>query len=283
MELKTDLDSDLDDECEFKFECLKTGMEIFYENFNKFMSDNENGVDIRQKSMENIEIIINSLSLKFSQLELELEKKPCVNHKNLPSDIKTFHSTFLRQTIMYHKKKSEINLSTKKTPKYSEEINTDEVNQVFSDEYFVQNTQYIYQENYLQNQILDNEHKEYEDDKEFSKEIIEVKNQIANLTKLIQSENIKASQTILEIESNVNEYDRSVEKCNENLRQAALARNNKHKLTYPLTLGTVLGVAGSFCPGVGNIIGASVGLGIGYAVAKLERKAIKKIEPEKYK
>ncbi len=262
--------SNLDDDCEDIFESLKTSMEIFYNLFNKYMNSNNSNDE------ENLNLIIQRLDSKFEEVCLIFSKIKCSNtkHKNYSNDIVTLNNTFKRLVDMFEQKKSVkkqvITESDKNINYYDYSIKIEENINI--------NEQYC-----SQIHLEVDKQKEYEGDREKMEQIISIKNQIAQLTNSIQTQSMNSAQAILEIEQNVNEAEKNIDKTNENLRQAALYKNKSNTIKYPIALGTIFGAAGSIVPGIGNAIGVTLGTTIGYAVAKLEKKAINKIEPEKSK
>lgn len=268
--------SNLDDECEEIFESLKTSMEIFYDMFNKYMNTDKSENSTYEK---NLTTIIVRLESKFKEIYQTFSKINCKNnkHKNYPNDILTLNNTYKRLVNMFEKKKDEKIVNIKK----------EEADKSNQNEYIIQkeenlkiNEEYCSQ---LQLDIETEKQKEYHGEKEKMEQIINIKNQIAQLTNTIQKQSFNSAQTILEIEQNVIETEKNIDKTNENLRQAALYKNKSNTIKYPIALGTIFGAAGTIVPGIGNVIGATLGTTIGYAVAKLEKKAINKIEPEKSK
>jgi hypothetical protein len=298
------------DECDIKFECLKTSMEIFYQSYNNYMNIRTEDVIVKNKfDHDAYRDLINSVSQLESQIIMirkSLEKKleetyseflsiKCKNHKNIPNDIISLKNTlnrlyeYIEKRIKENKHKIEyyadvyISYEYESSEKKLEEEKNSPNYFIYQDNISEPRNYYNEECSYTQLQMEIERQKEYEGDKETYQKIIEVKNQIAELTKTIQTESQKGSQSLMEIERSVDTCDTNVERSNEQLRQAALLKNKSNTIKYPLALGTILGAAGTIVPGIGNIIGLSVGTGIGYAVAKLEKKAIRKIEPEKYK
>jgi len=270
--------SNLDDECEEIFESLKTSMEIFYNHFNKYMNSENSFSDEK-----NINLIIVRLDKKFEEVCLIFSKIKCENkkHKNYPNDIVTLNNTYKRLVDMFEKKKI-ANLKRQVISKSADDENIKYYDYSIIKEDTIINSNYIDEQYYSQQLHLDKQ-KEYEGDKEKMEQIVQIKNQIAQLTNTIQKQSMNSAQAILEIEQNGNETEKNIDKTNENLRQAALYKNKSNTIKYPIALGTIFGAAGTIVPGIGNVIGATLGTTIGYAVAKLEKKAINKIEPEKSK
>lgn len=299
------------DECDIKFQCLKTSMDIFYQRYNNYMNIRTDEVIVNNKfDIEGYKNLIKSISELESQIIIiknSLEKKleesysefisiKCKRHLNIPDDILTLKKTLIRLNEYIEKRMKEnknkidyyadiyISYQFESNEKIIEEEKTLQKNYCNQEEYVPESISSTNKNcSYTQLQMDIDRQREYDGDKETYKKIIEVKNQIAELTKTIQTESQKGCQSLIEIEKSVDTCDLNVERSNEQLRQAALLKNKTNSIKYPLALGTILGAAGTVVPGIGNLIGLSVGTGIGYAVAKLEKKAISKIEPEKYK
>jgi len=232
---------------------------------------------------KNLNLIIVRLDSKFDEVCLLFSKIKCENkkHKNYHNDIVTLNNTYKRLVDMFEKKKTVFK-------NVKRQIIPDEENIYYYDYSIIKaentniNSNFIDEQYYSQQLHLDKQ-KEYEGDKEKMEQIVQIKNQIAQLTNTIQKQSMNSTQAILEIEQNVDETEKNIDKTNENLRQAALYKNKSNTIKYPIALGTIFGAAGTIVPGIGNVIGATLGTTIGYAVAKLEKKAINKIEPEKSK
>jgi len=84
----------------------------------------------------------------------------------------------------------------------------------------------------------------------------------------------EASPMIQQIDEHYFDSIETLKKTNEELRQAAIYKGQRKKGTYAL-YGAI---AGTIVPGIGNLIGLSVG----YLIGKLQERGIKNIEPEKY-
>lgn len=129
-------------------------------------------------------------------------------------------------------------------------------------------------------EIIENS-KEYKGDEQFRNNLKHLKNQIQELTLGLESGIIQSKEKLDLIADNTNIIDENVEDVNKHLREAALEKNKFNKVKYPILLGGLGSGLGLIVPGFGTIIGGSIGSLLGVLLAKLERKQINKIEPNK--
>lgn len=255
---------------------------------------------------QKIDYLTVDLDNKFESVKSTLMSINCKNHKKILNDLEILKNTSIRMKAVYEQKKKEnVELIKKlKSANFSKEnqqdnlqlnkqSESDKETQIIDDYYSSQ--KYLLDEDNKQREdtqmqeyfyllcALENEQKEFSKDKQNLHKINEIKNKIKDLTISIENEIIKGKDTLIEINNNINEYGENIEKTNDELRKAAILRNRNNSIKYPLYLGAILGAAGSFVPGVGNAVGAVIGSGVGFALTKLEKRAIKKIEPHKYK
>jgi hypothetical protein len=272
---------------------------------NQLEEDIESLLDLEKK----IDYLIIDLENKFQSVISILVSINCHNHKKILNDIEILKNTSKRMISIYEQKKKENGEKIKKiknsdfylqkedrqdlikSNEYSDTSNQiNIIDNYYSSAYFLQGEEENLQNDetlmheyfYLQN-ALENEQKEFLIDRQNLQKINEIKNKIKDLTISIDKEIMKGKETLMEIDNNVNEYSENIDKTNDELRKAALLRNRNNSIKYPLYLGAIFGAAGSFVPGVGNAIGAVIGSGVGFALTKMEKRAIKKIEPHKYK
>ena len=78
------------------------------------------------------------------------------------------------------------------------------------------------------------------------KEIIELKNQLKELLSLTRAQIEAENQRLIDIEDFVEQAGQAVEKGNEELRQAALIKNNNNKMKLQFLFGGVLGALDTF-------------------------------------
>lgn len=311
-----------EDECELNLEIIKTSMEIFYNRLNIYLNKNikkeYSNVNINPEiykkilkdswEVENqIELIRQNLLKKFEALTTCTNNCTNPDHIRVKNDLAVSKNTFQRLFEHFEKRKVEVK---NEIEEISEDFN--KLNSLNAIEKDYNNNKYIYESkdfqqnskltnqtptplyddpinnSYSQSQLQDmlmqeqEDQREYELDQENLIKINEVKQKILELTRTISKETQRVNETLIEIDENVEASEKDIERSNEELRKAALLKNKKNLFKYPLVAGAALGAIGSVVPGVGNLIGATIGLSIGYGVAKLEKKAIQKIEPEKY-
>jgi len=133
---------------------------------------------------------------------------------------------------------------------------------------------------------------EYLDDYQHSEEYQQKKNQelreisklmlqIKELMLLINTQLNEDDQKLESLEDFIDDSIENVEKGNKELKKAANDTVDSRKIKYMAALGGTLALLGSFVPGIGNIIGGSLGVYIGHKIAGYEKNKIKKIE-DKY-
>jgi hypothetical protein len=133
---------------------------------------------------------------------------------------------------------------------------------------------------------------EYLDDYKLSEEYQQKKNQelkeiqnlmlqIKQLMSLINIQLNEDDQKLESLEDFIDDSIEQVEKGNKELKKAANDTVDGRKIKYMAALGGTLALLGSFVPGIGNIIGGSLGVYIGHKIAGYEKNKIKKIE-DKY-
>jgi hypothetical protein len=248
-----------DDDCEINFNIIQAKLEIFLQTLNIFKKINIEDIKTYEESKKlefNIDTIIKHINQKFKTMHI------CEMHSNY--NINNSKPFFDRMLTMYEAKKKE---NENRFNYIHETIGFENVDRI-EDNIAIQDQIIIY---------------EYNDKLDLNEEYMSVKGKIAGMNKMIHDELVKGEQHIVEIDANLEETNKNLIKSNEELRQTALLRNKANTIKYPLVLGTIFGAVGTIVPIVGNAIGASLGAAVGYGVAKIERKAIKKIEPEKYK
>ena len=117
--------------------------------------------------------------------------------------------------------------------------------------------------------------------KEDKKEIMKIKNQLKDIINNMEVELNKNDEQIDNIENNVFDGFEVIEMGNDNLQNAAQNAIKRRRVVYQAGLATVLGVAGSVVPGIGNLVGAAVGGLIGYGIYRIDKHRLNKIEEKK--
>jgi len=130
--------------------------------------------------------------------------------------------------------------------------------------------------------ILENQ-LEYQGDEEFRKELVKFKNQIQDLASNLEGEIHQSDAQLDSIAHDMEIVNLNVDEINHDLKEAAIEKNKVNKFKYPLIFGGIGTGIGSIVPGVGNIIGGSIGSAIGMYLTRLEKKQIDKICIEKNK
>lgn len=258
------------DDYEMNLLIIKTSIEIFHKIYTEYMvlsyEDKAFYNDVRLLE-ERIEIVIKDLNNKFGALDNYIKI-------GLVNDILTLRNSFERCTKIYYDKKAENKSTYFKHRSFSD-------NSEMTHHTVKHSIPTIYSDYYNDQELVEFRIKEYKDD--FDKaQIKTITNKLHGLQDTITQDLHKGSLMINEIQGNIDQTEQNLDRANEELRQAAMYKNKKHTVQYPLYLGSIFGAAGTIVPGIGNAIGAVVGTGIGYAVAKLEKRAIEKIEPQKY-
>ena len=127
------------------------------------------------------------------------------------------------------------------------------------------------------------------DDPEFKKknkkdlkELVKIKNDIKDIQNQIEVKLNNDDEMLDIIEENLDNGFVSVEKGNKrNLEKAAKDAIRRRRLEYQTGLTVAFGALGSFIPGIGNIIGAGIGMAvggiIGYGVYRFDNHRLKKV------
>jgi hypothetical protein len=131
-------------------------------------------------------------------------------------------------------------------------------------------------------EILENS-KEYKGDEEFRKNLINLKNQIQELSLCLENGIVQSNEKLDLISDDIKIADINVNDTNKNLKEAAIEKNKFNKIKYPLIFGGIGSSLGIVVPGVGSIIGGSIGSVLGYYLSKLEKKQIDKISSKEGK
>ena len=129
-------------------------------------------------------------------------------------------------------------------------------------------------------EIIENS-KEYKGDQEFRNNLIQLKNQIQELSMTLENGIVQTNEKLDLISDDIKIADVNVDEINKNLKQAAIEKNKFNKVKYPLIFGGIGSSLGIVVPGVGSIIGGSIGTVLGYYLSKLEKKQIDKIDSDK--
>ena len=116
--------------------------------------------------------------------------------------------------------------------------------------------------------------KKNEELKQISKLMLQIKELMCTMNQQLYEDDEKLQS----IEDCIDESIETVKKGNKELKKAAKDTVETRKIKYIATLGTTLCLLGSFWPGIGNVIGGTLGYFIGKGIAKYEKHKINKIE-----
>jgi hypothetical protein len=261
-------------DCEVSFMILKSKIEIFYEKFKEFYQHNiinRSDLQVEVELEEQMNYIIHGLDSKIPILK-DMEDQACRTHTKYIDDIKSLLAIYEKYKDTYTKEKQARNALV---ATFTDDLdNANEGSQSQGNDHGYSNSQLLLEEEEIKM-------REYREKEENKIEFVKVKGKIIEFNNTISTEISGANETIEEIDNNVERANREILRTNEHLRQAALIKNKKNTIKYPLIIGGILGVVGSVVPGIGNIIGATIGASLGFTVAKVEKKCIEKVEPEK--
>jgi len=293
-----------DDDCEILFEIIKSTLQIFIQSsrqYYKLDPRNENSKEIFKEKEHQLELIIENLQKKYSYFT-KIKNCKIQEHQKLAFEIDHMIEDNKRKINSFYKQKNE-NFLILKNRKFEEKeieienlINSEEKENNFDDT----NHNEVNQQQILLNkdlingnleeidiftleEIIDKNSKEYKGDKIFQRNLVKFKHQIQELQNHLNFEVEKSGQQIDNITNDISVVSSNVDVVNEDLRKAALDKNKVSNIKYPVILGGVGTTLGTVVPGIGNIIGGSLGTLLGIGLAKLEKRQIKKIEWEKYK
>lgn len=302
------------DECEMQYEIIQSMNEIFLNHLREFMRDNS----YNRECEKNVELLIDRLNKKYLEINSNKNLQNCLNkeHMKLFNEMNLIKTSLDRSCRMYdNNKKDKEQLKSKENQTKSEVFNNNSelknkleiIDNFYTKEEFQPQEHKDYNENfynenqeissdlmnlelnegnlYFLQELIENNTKEHQN--ELSEidlmHLNEVKLKIKQLIEMVRIENEKSTYTLSHIEENVDGVLKDMHKANQELKQAALYKNKVNNYKYPLIMGSLLTLVGTCVPGIGNIIGATIGSGLGIAMAKLEKKAINKIDPSSNK
>lgn len=284
-----------DDDCLNFIESLDTQLDIFQGFYNKHMKLSaedfeEDEIEEIQKLEEQINFVGTNVKKKFDSIESKM--RDCKNHRKSKQ----------KNDISIKRKKFEEVYSKylQRVEKNKEKIEEEDIKKEENHFNKIQNnSQKENNLNYGENNLNEEEdggiefneknlkivQTVMEDDNNFLncseeelKQIVDLKNQLKELMSAINQKVDQADYQLEDIESNVNHAQIQVKKGNAELKKAAYNHVSGHTVKYSLVFGGILGALGTIVPGIGNVIGAAVGVGIGTGLAKLEKKALDRID-----
>ena len=119
---------------------------------------------------------------------------------------------------------------------------------------------------------------------EEKRKLFKFQNQLDDLFKEIEIEEIRQGEQIDNIDKEVDDSLYRIEKANnQELEKAARIAINRRRLSYQIGLGATFGAIGSVVPGIGNAIGAALGALIGYGIYRVDKHRLNKATKNKEK
>ena len=119
---------------------------------------------------------------------------------------------------------------------------------------------------------------------EEKRKLFKFQNQLDDLFKEIEIEEIRQGEQIDNIDKEVDGSLYRIEKANnQELEKAARIAINRRRLSYQIGLGATFGAIGSVVPGIGNAIGAALGALIGYGIYRVDMHRLNKATKNKEK
>jgi chromosome segregation ATPase len=119
---------------------------------------------------------------------------------------------------------------------------------------------------------------------EEKRKLFKFQNQLDDLFKEIEIEEIRQGEQIDNIDKEVDDSLYRIEKANnQELEKAARIAINRRRLSYQIGLGATFGAIGSVVPGIGNAIGAALGALIGYGIYRVDMHRLNKATKNKEK
>ena len=119
---------------------------------------------------------------------------------------------------------------------------------------------------------------------EEKRKLFKFQNELDDLFKEIEIEEIRQGEQIDNIDEEVDNGLKRIEKANnQELEKAARIAINRRRLSYQIGLGATFGAIGSVVPGIGNAIGAALGALIGYGIYRVDMHRLNKATKNKEK
>ena len=119
---------------------------------------------------------------------------------------------------------------------------------------------------------------------EEKRKLFKFQNQLDDLFKEIEIEEIRQGEQIDNIDKEVDGSLYRIEKANnQELEKAARIAINRRRLSYQIGLGATFGAIGTVVPGIGNAIGAALGALIGYGIYRVDMHRLNKATKNKEK
>ena len=290
-------------ECEIYYNNFKTIFTLLKKQYESFMKSKVKDKDKMNKNKyDKLESIYTSLTQMFKSLPekgdncISFMKNCQKDHESqieeitselskleaLSQRIEDYHQSLMKQIQEELKESSDVedNEDEKEKIKEIQKYQEDELYANVDARETMKNDQknIVIIKNLLQSAEL-----KAEKDEE-KRKLFKFQNQLDDLFKEIEIEEIRQGEQIDNIDKEVDDSLYRIEKANnQELEKAARIAINRRRLSYQIGLGATFGAIGSVVPGIGNAIGAALGALIGYGIYRVDKHRLNKATKNKEK
>jgi len=290
-------------ECEIYYNNFKTIFTLLKKQYESFMKSKVKDKDKMNKNKyDKLESIYTSLTQMFKSLPekgdncISFMKNCQKDHESqieeitselskleaLSQRIEDYHQSLMKQIPEELKESSDVedNEDEKEKIKEIQKYQEDELYANVDARETMKNDQknIVIIKNLLQSAEL-----KAEKDEE-KRKLFKFQNQLDDLFKEIEIEEIRQGEQIDNIDKEVDDSLYRIEKANnQELEKAARIAINRRRLSYQIGLGATFGAIGSVVPGIGNAIGAALGALIGYGIYRVDMHRLNKATKNKEK
>ena len=290
-------------ECEIYYNNFKTIFTLLRKQYESFMKSKVKDKDkINKNKYDKLESIYTSLTQMFKSLPekgdncISFMKNCQKDHESqieeitselskleaLSQRIEDYHQSLMKQIPEELKESSDVedNEDEKEKIKEIQKYQEDELYANVDARETMKNDQknIVIIKNLLQSAEL-----KAEKDEE-KRKLFKFQNQLDDLFKEIEIEEIRQGEQIDNIDKEVDGSLYRIEKANnQELEKAARIAINRRRLSYQIGLGATFGAIGSVVPGIGNAIGAALGALIGYGIYRVDMHRLNKATKNKEK
>ena len=290
-------------ECEIYYNNFKTIFTLLKKQYESFMKSKVKDKDKMNKNKyDKLESIYTSLTQMFKSLPekgdncISFMKNCQKDHESqieeitselskleaLSQRIEDYHQSLMKQIPEELKESSDVedNEDEKEKIKEIQKYQEDELYANVDARETMKNDQknIVIIKNLLQSAEL-----KAEKDEE-KRKLFKFQNQLDDLFKEIEIEEIRQGEQIDNIDKEVDDSLYRIEKANnQELEKAARIAINRRRLSYQIGLGATFGAIGSVVPGIGNAIGAALGALIGYGIYRVDKHRLNKATKNKEK
>ena len=290
-------------ECEIYYNNFKTIFTLLRNQYESFMKSKVKDKDkINKNKYDKLESIYTSLTQMFKSLPekgdncISFMKNCQKDHESqieeitselskleaLSQRIEDYHQSLMKQIPEELKESSDVedNEDEKEKIKEIQKYQEDELYANVDARETMKNDQknIVIIKNLLQSAEL-----KAEKDEE-KRKLFKFQNQLDDLFKEIEIEEIRQGEQIDNIDKEVDDSFYRIEKANnQELEKAARIAINRRRLSYQIGLGATFGAIGTVVPGIGNAIGAALGALIGYGIYRVDMHRLNKATKNKEK